>query len=717
MVDQTGLNGPDRAGWQTLQAGLRAAGHRRLVVLEGERAASLAWLGALLPALSIAPGVWTGPVEDQPESSLTSIKPVEGRRWLGRELSCVVWDGWRGNPPDSFAALSGTLAAGGLFFWLMPALDEWGGFEDPDYQRTGLDGADQHPFLARLASVLAGDPTVIRINPAVAPQTPLPLTISTRDVFRVGTTADQRALVEEIVRTGLGRRRRPLVVTADRGRGKSAALGLAAVGLLNEGRRRVIVTAPGPDAVKTLFHHARVSCGCASDSDLGTDGGVVVDDQGRLDYWPLDRLIAEKPEAEVVMVDEAAAIPADLLKQILLGWPRVIFSSTVHGYEGSGRGFAIRFRSVLDAETPHWRTTSLATPIRWSSSDPLEPLTRRMFLLDATAPSVSDDDSGVVVERWEPGTAEDSDLEDAFGLLVDAHYRTSPGDIRQWMDDPAAVSWRLTCGGVLVGVLWATVEGGLDSVLAEQVMLGKRRLRGHLLPQSLATHSGFSEAACQRLLRIVRIAVSAEARRNGLGKKLVAAASDYACKQGLDGIGTSFGGNAGLLSFWQRCGLEPVRLGLKREASSGEYPLQLLSGASAQGKALTDHLRRRLAEHWLTLVPCNWADAEPELILRLTCCLPAGRPLNEDDFRDLHSFSNGYRGFDLALPVLRELSLQAGVIRVLASERSRSLWARAVLQGWSWPDMQTMGVCKGREAGEAEVRSLVVDILQNRPDL
>jgi tRNA(Met) cytidine acetyltransferase len=478
----------------------------------------------------------------------------------------------------------------------------------------------------------------------------------------------------------------------------------------------VVVTAPGPDAVKTLFHHARLASGQASDPDMGT-GDVAVGDQGRLEFWPLDRLLAEKPEAELVMVDEAAAVPADLLKRILLAWPRVIYASTVHGYEGSGRGFAIRFRSVLDAETPHWRNASLTAPIRWSASDPLEPLTRRMFLLDAQAPPVSHDDVDIVVERWNPGTAEDSELEEAFGLLVDAHYRTSPGDLRQWMDDPAAVSWRLTRGGVLVGVLWATVEGGLDSVLAEQVMLGKRRLRGHLLPQSLATHSGFAEAACQRLLRIVRIAVSAEVRGEELGQTLVAAANDYACKQGLDGIGTSFGGNAGLLSFWRRCGLEPVRLGLKREASSGEYPLQLLTGMSAQGKALTDHLRRRLTEHWLTLVPLNWMDAEPELILRITCSLPAGRPLNEDDFRDLHSFAHGYRGFDLALPVLRRLSLQAGVVNGMAGERSRSLWARAVLQGWSWPELQANGECMGREAGEANLRSLVGDILQNRPDL
>lgn len=716
MADQTGLNGPDLAAWKRLQAGLQASGHRRLVVLEGDRAASISWLRELLPTLSIAPGVWTGPVEDQPESSLRPIKPVEGRRWLGQELACVVWDGWQGNPPDSFAALSGTLSAGGLFFWLMPPLEVWGGFTDPDYRRTGLDGAVEHPFSARLARIVDSDPDAIRINPAVNPQPELPKVVSPPEAFQVGATDDQIALVEDVVRTGLGRRRRPLVVTADRGRGKSAALGMAAVRLLEEGRQRVVVTAPEPAAVKALFHHARLAAGQVSDSEMGTDD-VVVGDHGRLQFWPLDRLLAEKPEAEVVMVDEAAAIPADLLKQVLLGWPRVIFSTTVHGYEGSGRGFAIRFRSVLDSETPHWRNASLTEPIRWAASDPLEPLTRRMFLLDAEAPSGGGDGSGVLVEPWNPATAGDEELNEAFGLLVDAHYRTSPGDLRQWMDDPAAVSWRLICDGVLAGVLWATLEGGLDGALAEQVMLGKRRLRGHLLPQSLATHSGFAEAARQRILRVVRIAVSAPERGRGLGKKLVAAAQEHAQQQGVDGIGTSFGGNTGLVNFWQRCGLEPVRLGLKREASSGEHPLQMLCGVSADGTALSHHLRSRLAEHWLAMLPRNWSDLEPGLVLQLTRSLPPVDCINNDDRRDLHSFANGYRGFDLALPVLEKLSTQPEVVSLVLATGFCSLWARAVLQGWSWRDLQTAGECQGREQGEATLRSVVRYILQNRPDL
>lgn len=708
---------PDLNSWLKLQSDLRAAGHRRLVIVEGDRHESLAWLTSLLPQLSITPGVWTGPVEDQPAPSLTSIKPVEGRRWLGQELVCVVWDGWQGNPPDSFAALAGTLPAGGLFFWLMPKLEEWGHFADPDYQRTGLEGASDHPFSARLSHIVAGNPDVIRVTPSMNPQPALPTVGFTQEAFQVGATEDQIALVDTLVRNGLGRRRRPLVVTADRGRGKSAALGMAAVRLLEQGRQRVLVTAPEHGAVKTLFHHARLTAGQTSTPEMGTDD-VVSGVQGRLQYWSLDRLLAEKPEAEVVMVDEAAGIPADLLKQILLGWPRVIFSTTVHGYEGAGRGFAIRFRSVLDTETPHWRSASLNSPIRWSGSDPLEPLARQMFLLDAEAPSLPAGGGGrVVVERWHPADAAEHELNEGFGLLVNAHYRTSPGDLRQWMDDPAAVSWRLTCDGVLAGVLWATEEGGLDAALAEQVMLGKRRLRGHLLPQSLATHSGFAEAASQHFLRVARIAISTEVRQQGLGMRLVAAARDYARRRGLDGIGTSFGGNAGLLSFWQRCGLAPVRLGLKREASSGEYPLQMLDGLSEQGRALTGKLRARLAEHWLTLVPLNWAELNSRLVLQLTDDLPAVSTINVDDHRDLNSFAKGHRGFDLTLPVLKKLSLQSGVTDLVAASDQSSLWTRAVIQGWTWPQLQAAGECRGREAGEDGLRALVRDILQNRPDL
>ncbi|BBI53235.1 hypothetical protein HORIV_56560 [Vreelandella olivaria] len=73
------------------------------------------------------------------------------------------------------------------------------------------------------------------------------------------------------------------------------------------------------------------------------------------------------------MVDEAAAIPAALLGQWLTAFPRIAFATTVHGYEGSGRGFALRFRATLDRLTPQWKALTLNAPIRWRSGDPGSP--------------------------------------------------------------------------------------------------------------------------------------------------------------------------------------------------------------------------------------------------------------------------------------------------------------------------------------------------------
>src|SRR5690554_4563466 len=127
----------DTAAWRSLQSDLVAAGQRRLVLLEGARELSRQWLQALLPVLELMKdGIWVGEASDAPDSRLVSIKAVQAREWLGQETSVIVWDGWQGNPPDAFAALSGTLKAGGLLFWLMPSLEEWGSFADPDYSRT-----------------------------------------------------------------------------------------------------------------------------------------------------------------------------------------------------------------------------------------------------------------------------------------------------------------------------------------------------------------------------------------------------------------------------------------------------------------------------------------------------------------------------------------------------------------------------------------------------
>ncbi|MEX0605852.1 MAG: GNAT family N-acetyltransferase [Marinobacter sp.] len=697
--------------WARLQASLQQAGHRQLVVLEGNRVSSLAWLGRNLPALSWSTGVWSGPGEDRPQPSLIDMKPQNGRQWLGREIDLLVWDGWQGNPPDSLAAITGSLTAGGLWFWLMPPLTKWHRFDDPDYARTALTDAKTHAFARRMAGIITSDPDVIRVNTVTGQHSVRKPKETTCRRFQIAETPDQSRAIEQIVSCGQGRRRRPMVITADRGRGKSAALGIAAITLLNAGRQHIAVTAPSAEAVLTLFRHARQSAGpdqlvIDSDHEIRLAGG------GSLRFYPVDELLRIQPPAELVLVDEAAAIPAPLLKNVLLGWPRVVFASTVHGYEGSGRGFTIRFRQVLDEQTPHWKSLRLEQPIRWAVDDPLERLVSRLYLLHAGRSEPDASNADCRIEPWNPVDGSEADLDAAFGLLVDAHYRTTPGDLRQWMDDPQARAWLARRGNQVVGVLWMTREGGFTKALAEQVMKGKRRVRGHLLPQSLANHSGFAAAASLSIGRIVRIAVSDHERRRGVGRQLVDRAHSHAKSVGLDAVGTSFGASPDLLAFWQQCGLSVMRLGLQREASSGEFAVQMLSGVSNAGIGLAGQIQARLGEHWQTLVPRVWRSLAPELLLELTARLPEPPPLTPEDIGELEGFTEGARGFELTLMPLQRLTRQTGAVAALRGRADALLWCRAVLQTWNWTELQAAGYSAGRREAEDRLRYLAADLLK-----
>lgn len=694
--------------WQALADQLRARGERRLVLVEADRDQALACVRQLLQGLMPEHGLWIGQADDRPHPALQALAANRFRQHLGTENPLVVWDGWQGNPPDAVAAMAGTLAAGGLWFWLMPPLARWPEFPDPDYARTGLPASGQHPFMARLASVLADTPTVIRLDTAEADVVPSLNAESPGQsvVFQPTGTDDQAEAIEAIVRTGQGRRRRPLVITADRGRGKSAALGMAAVRLLREGRRHIVVVSPRKENVVALFRHATELAGVNYDgqTELQLDSG------GTLRWLPIDDLLARRPEAELVMVDEAAALPAPLLKQVLLGWPRVVFASTVHGYEGSGRGFKLRFRSVLDRETPHWQSLTLKQPVRWSPGDPLEPLVNRLFLLDAEG-QVSDPVGSIAIENWSPARATETERTQAFGLLVDAHYRTTPGDFRQWMDDPEAVSVIARQGNDIVGVLWATVEGGLTPELAQNVLRGERRLKGHLLPQSLANHGGDAEAATLRMLRVVRVAVNEQCRRRGVGRHLLEQAIDRAAALNLDAIGTSYGAAPELLPFWQSCGLRTVRLGISREASSGEYAVQMLRGISEEGQACQRRLSSRFAEQWPVLLPVVWPTLAPELVLAITADLPPAPALTEQELVELKAFAYGHRGFELTLPALKRLAVQDGIAATVTGVSSHDLWVASVQQIHAWGTLRDEALCSGRADGERQLRRLTAHLV------
>lgn len=78
-------------------------------------------------------------------------------------------------------------------------------------------------------------------------------------------------------------------------------------------------------------------------------------------------------EADVLIVDEAAGIPVPMLFAFTERFRKVIFASTIHGHEGAGRGFSLRFlRALQQNREINLYKIELKEPIRYAPNDPVE---------------------------------------------------------------------------------------------------------------------------------------------------------------------------------------------------------------------------------------------------------------------------------------------------------------------------------------------------------
>ena len=85
-------------------------------------------------------------------------------------------------------------------------------------------------------------------------------------------------------------------------------------------------------------------------------------------------------------------------------------------------------------------------------------------------------------------------LSSLFALLVNAHYRTTPNDLRNLLDGANIALCVLEFEEQIVAAAVVAKEGNIPDDLAEKIWQGTRRPKGHLLPQSLIAHSGFKQA-------------------------------------------------------------------------------------------------------------------------------------------------------------------------------------------------------------------------------
>ncbi|MGR2739906.1 tRNA(Met) cytidine acetyltransferase TmcA [Billgrantia sp. Q4P2] len=628
------------------------------------------------------------------------LPPAKARTRLGGEHDLIVFDAASpeaGFDADAFGALSGTLRAGGLLVLLTPSPD-----------------AAPSRYMARLLRRLSQATDVVRWIPGKPPILPgSPVCASGADSDSGDAdclTRDQAEAVKRLV--GL-RRRRPLVLTADRGRGKTAALGIACARLIAAGQEEIWVTAPRPQAVAALFERLE-----ALRPHGQRQANRFVDVQGgRVEFVAPDELDLRVERGEAggrgswLLVDEAAAIPAAMLGRWLAAFPRIAFATTMHGYEGSGRGFALRFRERLEREAPDWREFHLAAPVRWAEGDPLERLVGDLLLLDAEpmTPLPSIAATSLQTVRWQRSTlaADEAALREIFGLLVQAHYRTTPADLQRLLDEPGLSITTLTDRLHTQAVAVCADEGGFDLELAERVARGERRLPGHLLAQSLAAHAGSREALMARLRRVQRIAVNPQRRREGLGQRLLEHERETARKAGIDLLGASFGAEPGLLAFWQALGFRAVRLGLSRETSTGEYAVMVVAPLGLKGEALTETLVERFQRLLPVLLAFELADLDPEVALAL---LAEGKPppLSDAERRDIADVAHGHREPALARPALQGLVRRAAA----AGRREGELaWLAAwAFQGRDMAWLAAQSGAKGRRQVMDRLRDVVARI-------
>lgn len=563
---------------------------------------------------------------DKPSLPLPTVAAKAVRNHLGDECRVLVFDAHSGFHPDAFAAAIGTLRGGGDCVLLAPPVNEWRNFDDPDRERfTAYPHATSDMnglFLDRLQRLWCGQDGVLVVTPQDDASLRIAPTLS--DAPPV-LNASQEDIVTAVTRVVHGHARRPLVLTADRGRGKSTALGVAAARLLLHGLARITVIAPSRAAVATLYRHARLVAGLTFAGDVPS---VLDIGSGQLRFCLSSEMDnADVATSDLVLVDEAAAISVDRLERLLHVANRIVFASTVHGYEGSGRGFELRFRNKLDLLMPQWRAMRLDHPVRWADDDPLERQLNRALLLDVELGVVNTDDADHV--RSVPAAelaGNEHLLRTAFALLVNAHYQTRPSDLRQLLDNPDVRLWLACRGDNVTGVLLGVLEGGFDAPMADRVLAAERRPRGHLLAQSLAVHAGLDDCLCRRILRVQRIAVHPEARRIGIGSSLLQAARTWARSNTVDLLGCAYGVEPSLLAFWRAGGLHPARLGVRVDAASAMHSLFMLSGVSEQGRQLTEEARERF------LRDLPWALGGPlcGLDSRLALALLRGR-----DCRDI----------------------------------------------------------------------------------
>ncbi|XP_058858969.1 RNA cytidine acetyltransferase [Acipenser ruthenus] len=367
--------------------------------------------------------------------------------------------------------------------------------------------------------------------------------------------------------------RSTVALTAARGRGKSAALGLAVAGAVAFGYSNIFVTSPSPDNLHTLF-------------EFIFKGFDALEYQEHLDYEIIQSLNPEfnkavvrvnifkehrqtiqyihpgdavkLGQAELLVIDEAAAIPLPLVRK-LLGPYLVFMASTINGYEGTGRSLSLKLIQQLRQQsaesqlslTAENKTTSTARltsarslhevtlheSIRYAPGDAVEKWLNNLLCLDClNIPRII---SGCPLPQscelyyvnrdtlFCYHRASEAFLQKLMALYVASHYKNSPNDLQMLSDAPAHHLFCLlppvpTTQNSLPEVL-AVIQVCLEGEISRQSILNSlsrgKKASGDLIPWTVSEQFQDPEFGSLSGGRVIRIAVHPDYQGMGYGSR------------------------------------------------------------------------------------------------------------------------------------------------------------------------------------------------------
>ncbi|EMD40168.1 hypothetical protein CERSUDRAFT_46607 [Gelatoporia subvermispora B] len=368
-----------------------------------------------------------------------------------------------------------------------------------------------------------------------------------------------------------------VTLTASRGRGKSAALGLAIAAALAHGYSNIFVTSPSPENLKTLFEFifkGLDALGYEEHLDYDIAQSTNPEFNKAIYIQPQDAHVLG--QAELVIIDEAAAIPLPLVRN-LMGPYLVFMASTINGYEGTGRSLSLKLIQQLRESTrpsltkdaapaddaaasssskkslakapPKARTLreiKLETPIRYGAGDKVEKWLNALLCLDATVlprtsiqscPHPSQCElfyvSRDTLFSYHP--ASEVFLQRMMALYVASHYKNQPNDLQLLSDAPAHHLFVLlppikddesTLPEPLV-VLQVALEGNISKQSILEGLSRGYRAGGDMIPWLLSQQFQESKFALLSGARIVRIATHPDYANMGYGARALQALNSY----------------------------------------------------------------------------------------------------------------------------------------------------------------------------------------------